>query len=162
MIFDPISLTENVTPAAVESKLLSRDHAVALAMALHLNEFALVRQVLEETPFASIAHVVRAINSAHLEWLMQMLAKIMDTSPHVEFYLEWCLEILKMHGMHMEKHRTSFMRAFRALHKIVQTRHDDVKAICNQNRYTLDFISSQARIKKNQQERDIVGNMAVS
>lgn len=152
MIFDPISLTENVTPAAVESKLLNGDHPIALAMALHLNEFALVRQVLEETPFASIIHVVRTINPIHMERLMQLLAKIMDTSPHVEFYLEWCLEILKTHGMYMDKHRASFMRAFRALHKIVQTRHDEVKTICNQNRFTLDFISTQARLKRRRQD----------
>lgn len=152
MIFDPISLTESITPAAVESKLMNGDYAIALQMAAHLNEFTLVRQVLEETPFASITHVVRTIGPEHLERLMQFISKIMDTSPHVEFYLEWCLEMLKTHGMHMDKHRTSFMRAFRAMHKVVQTRDDEVKTICNQNRYTLDFIASQARLVQSQQE----------
>jgi periodic tryptophan protein 2 len=115
-------------------------------MALHLNEFALVRQVLEETPFASITHVVRTIGPEQLERLMQYAAKIMETSPHVEFYLEWCLEVLKTHGIHMDKHRPLFMRAFRAMHKVVQTRHDELKTICNQNRYNLDFIATQARL----------------
>jgi periodic tryptophan protein 2 len=146
MIFDPISLTENITPAAVESKIMSGDYSIALQMALHLNEFALVRQVLEETPFASITHVVRTIGPEQLERLMQYAAKIMETSPHVEFYLEWCLEVLKTHGIHMDKHRPLFMRAFRAMHKVVQTRHDELKTICNQNRYNLDFIATQARL----------------
>jgi periodic tryptophan protein 2 len=166
MIFDPISLTENITPAAVESKLMNGDYAIALQMAVHLNEFALVRQVLEETPFASITHVVRTIGPEHLERLMQFIAKIMDTSPHVEFYLEWCLEMLKAHGMHMDKHRTSFMRATRAMHKVVQTRDDELKTICNQNRYNLDFIASQARLVQSQQEHEaqheVVESMVMS
>lgn len=153
MIFDPISLTENITPAAVESKLLNGDYSLALQMAVHLNEFALVRQVLEETPFASITHVVRSIGPEHLERLMQFIAKIMETSPHLEFYLQWCLEILKTHGMNLDKHRSSLMRAFRAMHKIVQTRHDELKTICNQNRYNLDFIASQARLVQSLQDQ---------
>ncbi len=54
MIFDPISLTEAITPGAVTSKLHAGDYAIALRMAVHLNEFALIKRVLEETPYASI------------------------------------------------------------------------------------------------------------
>lgn len=146
MIFDPISLTEAITPLAVETKLANGDYGIALRMAIHLNEFALVREVLEATPYASIPHVVRMIGPEHLEKLMQFLAKIMDTSPHIEFYLHWCLRMLRTHGVHMDKHRGSFMRAFRAMHKAVQTKHDELKTICNENRYNLDFIENQARL----------------
>ena len=52
--------------------------------------------------------------------------------------------MLKTHGVHMDKQRSTFMRAFRAMHKIVQTKHGELKTICNQNRYTLDFIENQA------------------
>jgi periodic tryptophan protein 2 len=151
MIFDPISLTEAITPAAVESKLASRDFGMALRMSVHLNEFGLVRQVLEDIPYASIDHVVRSIGPEHLERLMQFIAKIMDGSPHIEFYLQWCLQLLQTHGLHMDKHRGSFMRAFRAMHKTAQTRQDELKTICNENRYTLDFIEDQARLIQNHQ-----------
>jgi periodic tryptophan protein 2 len=151
MIFDPISLTEAITPGAVESKLASGDHSMALRMAVHLNEFALVKQVLEEIPYASITHVVRSVGPEHLERLMQFIAKIMEGSPHIEFYLQWCLQLLQTHGLHMDKHRGSFMRAFRAMHKTAQTKHDELKTICNENRYTLDFIGDQARLIENQQ-----------
>lgn len=151
MIFDPISLTEAITPGAVESRLSNGDYSMALRMAVHLNEFALVKQVLEEIPYASIEHVVRSIGREHLERLMQFIAKVMDGSPHIEFYLQWCLQLLQTHGLHMDKHRGSFMRAFRAMHKIVQTRHDELKTICNENRYTLDFIEDQSRLTHTQQ-----------
>jgi len=60
MIFDPISLTEAITPAAVHSKLGLGDHGLALRMALHLNEASLVQEVMEHTPFSAIPLVVRS------------------------------------------------------------------------------------------------------
>lgn len=148
MVFDPISLTEDVTPAAIESKLFGGDYSVALRMAIHLNEFALVKQVLEETPYASIPHVVRSVSSdnSELERLLQFVAKVMDDSPHIEFYLQWCLQLLETHGMYMDRHRGSFMRAFRAMYKSIQTRHDELKTVCNENKYTLDVIEDTVKL----------------
>mmetsp|Transcript_21573 Transcript_21573/g.39130 ORF Transcript_21573/g.39130 Transcript_21573/m.39130 type:complete len:248 (-) Transcript_21573:148-891(-) len=146
MIFDPISLTEAITPVAVEARLASGDYGVALRMAIHLNEYALVREVLENTPYGSIAHVVRSVGPEQLEKLMQFVSKSMENSPHIEFYLEWCLQLLQTHGLHMEKHRGSFMRAFRAMHKTVQTRHDELKTICDENKYTLHFLENQTEL----------------
>jgi periodic tryptophan protein 2 len=146
MIFDPISLTEAITPAAVESKLSTGDYSMALRMAIHLNEFALVKDVLEKTPFNSIAHVVRSMGSEHLERLLQFVAKVTADSPHIEFYLQWCLQMLQSHGVYMDSHRGAFMRAFRAMHKAVATRHDELATICDQNKYTLDFIENHAKL----------------
>merc|ERR1712166_1300041 len=114
MLFDPISLTEAITPAAVEIKLLNKDYSMALRMSIHLNEYKLMKQVLEEIPYGSVPSVVKTISSEQLERLMNTIAKIMDTSPHVQYYLRWCLEKLK--------------------------------TICNQNKYTLDFIESHAQL----------------
>jgi periodic tryptophan protein 2 len=146
MIFDPISLTEAITPAAVEAKLAAAEYGLALRMAIHLNEFALVKTVLEQTPYKSIAYVVRSVGPEQLEPLLQFVAKITADSPHIEFYLQWCLELLQTHGMHMDRHRGSFMRAFRAMHKAVATKHDELKAICNENKYALDYIQDQATL----------------
>ena len=146
MIFDPISLTEAITPAAVESKLAQESYSMALRMALHLNEDALIQQVLEEIPHSSVGPVVKTIGPEQLERLMNTIAKVMEHSPHVQYYLTWALELLKTHGIHMDKQRATFLRAFRAMYKVVQTKHDELKTICNQNRYTLDFIECQAKL----------------
>merc|ERR1712007_346610 len=117
MIFDPISLNEEITPGAVRANLRTGKHSIALLISLHLNEYVLVREVLEEIPFGSIPHVVKAVGSEHLERLMQFISKCMLNSPHLEFYLEWCLQMLKQHGAHMDKQRGGFMRAFRAMRR---------------------------------------------
>ena len=162
MMFDPIFLTEAITPAAVESKLDAKrpQYGVALSMAVHLNEYALVKQVLDSTPYASISHIVRGLGPTQLERVMQFLTKVLEEgSPHIEFYLQWCLQLLQTHGVFLERRRGSFMRAFRAMHKVIQTRHDELKTICNENKYTLDFVEDQARlILKKRKQQETVSN----
>ena len=152
MIFDPISLTEAITPAAVGAKLALGEHGLALRMAIHLNEYALVKDVLGQTPFDSIPHVVRSVGMEHLERLLQFVAKVAADSPHIEFYLQWCLQLLQSHGIYMDSHRGTFMRAFRAMHKAVQTRYDELKS-SDQNRYMLGFIEDHARLLMEQEQQ---------
>jgi len=146
MIFDPISLTEEITPSAVQSNLISGNYSVALLISLHLNEFSLVRQVLDETPYDSIHHVIKAVGHEHLERLLQFVSKILMESPHLEFYTQWCLEILHCHGMYMEKHRSTYMRAFRAMHRAVQIHHDELRKVCDENKYMLDVMEDQSKL----------------
>lgn len=146
MIFDPVSLTEAITPAAVDTAIASGDFSLALKMAVHLNEFDLVRDVLESTPYTSIAASVRSIGPEQLERILQYVTKVATDSPHIEFYLQWCLELLQTHGLYMDKHRGTYMRAFRAMHKCIQTRYDELATICQQNKYNLKFLEDHTML----------------
>jgi len=146
MVFDPLALTEAVTPAAVQTNLREGKYGMALLMSLHLNEFALVKSVIEDTPYESIGIVVKSVGRQHLGQLIQFLSKCMEDSPHVEYYLQWCLELLQTHGVYMEKNRGKYLRSFRALFRVVQSRYVDLKAICDDNKYSLHFLQSQANL----------------
>lgn len=146
MIFDPIGLTESITPSAVQRHLSNRGYGTALRMSMHLNELSTVQHVLEETPFASIPLVIKVIGPDQLEQLLQFLSKCMMDSPHLEFYVEWCLQVLQHHGVYLQKHRGRFMRAFRALYKVMLTRFDELKGMCDENGFTLQFVEEQAKL----------------
>jgi periodic tryptophan protein 2 len=146
MMFDPVALMEAITPAAVALHLQKKHYSQALIMSMHLNESELVQQVLDATPYSSIPHVVEAVTSQHLECLMQFLTVALLESPHVEFYVEWCLQVLQTHGGRLQKNRPKYMRAFRAMFKILQTKQEECKTICDNNRYTLDFIVEQSQV----------------
>jgi len=152
LIFDPLALTEAVTPSAVRTNLRKGKYSMALLMSLHLNEFALVKSVIEDTPFESIATVARSIGKENLNQLIQFLSKSMEDSPHIEYYLRWCLELLQTHGIHMEKNRGQYLRAFRALFRVVQSRYTDLKSICDENKYSLDFLENQTNLILGQSE----------
>ena len=98
------------------------------------------------TPYESIATVVRSIGQEHLSQLIQFLSKCMEDSPHVEYYLQWCLELLQTHGLFMEKNRGKYLRSFRALFRVVQSRDVDLKSSCDDNKYLLDFLENQAKL----------------
>lgn len=146
MVFDPIFLTENITPTAVEAKLSLGDYGIALRMAVHLNEFDLVKEVVERTPPKSIDQVIRAFGGENLERLFQFVNKGMEDSPHVEFYLNWSLSLLQIHGGAVEKNRPMFMRALRSMYKTIQTRQSELRPICDNNKYTLAFIENQSQL----------------
>jgi len=116
-------------------------------MALHLNEFSLVHSVIEGTPFKNITHVVKIVPPPQLDRLMQYLSKCMaDGSPHLEFYVEWCLQLLLHHGVLLQKQRGRFMRAFRTMFKVLSTRFEELKGICDENGFTLHFVEEQAKL----------------
>jgi len=150
MVFDPISMTEDITPKQVLSNLFEGKYAVALLISLHLNESTLVKQVIEGTPYDKIVHVVKSVTPDHLDRLIEYTSQFMADSPHVEFYIQWCCEILSNHGAYMEKQRSTFMKSFRLMHKTVHSQHEELKRICDENTYTLDFVQDQSKLSENE------------
>jgi periodic tryptophan protein 2 len=155
MIFDPISLSEAITPDNIEQKLAKGDHSLALRMALHLNEYELVKTVIEETPYKTIPLVVRSVGTNQVESLMQIIGKITEDSPHIEFYVEWCLQLLQIHGIHIDKNRGQFMRALRAMHRVLTTKHDDLNVVCTTNKYALSFLHDHATLLANERKQEV-------
>jgi periodic tryptophan protein 2 len=143
MTFDPIQLTEALTPAAVIAKAISGEYSVALRMAININEGSLIKQVVETTPFDSISRTVQAVAPQHLERLIQFLAQEMATSPHIEFYLTWCMELLRNHGLSLERSRSILMKSFRALYRTVFTKFEELKSVTDNNKYVLEFLENQ-------------------
>ena len=166
MIFDPISTLEQevITPATIEHKLSLREYSAALRMALYLNEYHIIQNVLDQIPYGSIEFVCRSIHhdatanpnkkknsTLHhqpLEILLQVISTMIDESPHIEFYIQWSLVLLQLNGYMIECHRVHYLRVLRALHKAIVSKRTDVYAICNDNKYLLEFIEQHASLMK--------------
>jgi len=144
MVFDPIALTEAVTPKAVLDALRMKQHGNALIMSLHLNEVSLVQEALESIPPKTIALVAKSISPNYLEKLLYYMSKFMAESPHIEYYLEWCVQLLSSHSQYLTKNHTHFMRSFRSLFRTVKTHNDDLVKVCDENKYMLEFIMEQS------------------
>lgn len=99
LAFDPFELDEDITPETISKTLARREYARALVMALHLNEEPIIARCVEGVPLASIPLVAQTLRGEmYLQRLLQLLAKRMDRSPHLEFYLQWSLAVLNSHG----------------------------------------------------------------
>lgn len=121
LTFDPFELDEDITPESISQTLKREQFARALLMALHLNEEHMMEKCVEGTPVSSVPLVVRALQGeAYVKRLLALLAKKMDASPHLEFYLQWSLAVLNAHGAKMRADSSSsFLATLRALQKSV-------------------------------------------
>merc|ERR1712226_662609 len=102
---------------------------------------------MEKIPYASIVHVGKTIHPSMLEKLLHYLAQFMNDSPHVEFYIQWCLELLMYHGTHMEKNRSEYLRGFRSMYSSVVSKYRDLNKEGCRNKFMLEFVESQARLR---------------
>ena len=96
MVFDPIALTEDVTPSAVASAVTKGKWGEGLIMALLLNETDLIASVCDNVPVGMIELVLRGVGRDHFERLLNFVGERIGASAHVEFYLEWFLSFCKV------------------------------------------------------------------
>ena len=135
-----------MTPASVNQAIQFKQYGKALLMSMHLNEVSLVQVVIESIPLPAISLVVKSVTHVHLERLLHYIAKFITESPHIEYYLEWVLQLLQTHGRHLQKNHVKFMRAFRSMHRVLRTRYDELRTVCDDNRYALEFFEEQGLI----------------
>lgn len=119
LTFDPFDLDEDITPDTIKRTLKRAEFTKALLMSLHLNEEDLIEKCVESVPPESIALVAQALKDSYLKRLMELLAKRIDKSPHLEFYLQWSLAVLNAHGAKLRDDPSDFLATFRALQKSI-------------------------------------------
>lgn len=140
MHFDPTDLDLDVLPETVYACLERKEFARALAMSLRLNESELIAEVMDQTPHDQISLVVRSVPSTRLQRLLDILCAQLDSSPHVEFYLVWALQILSSAGI--KRSSSTLARSFRTLQKMVSRHQQDLAPVCNENLYLLQYLAS--------------------
>ncbi|TYZ61160.1 hypothetical protein PybrP1_012376 [[Pythium] brassicae (nom. inval.)] len=142
LTFDPFELDEDITPDAIARALKRGELTKALLMSLHLNEEDLIARCVESVPPASIALVAQALKDSYLKRLLQLLAKRIDASPHLEFYLQWSLAVLNAHGAKLRDDPGDFLATFRALQKSVTHHLTDLAKICDDNQFSLSYLKT--------------------
>ena len=147
LVFDPIDLSQHITPSSIFWHLSLSQYGLALKTSLALNEESITLQVLDGIPFSSISAVARQINPEYLPSLLSSLARQVSESPHVEFYLEWALQLLMHHGTVLgRQHRNRFLRALRTLHREIAERYKNLQAAASSNRYLLEFLEEHGKL----------------
>ncbi|KAG0243067.1 hypothetical protein BGW41_002929 [Actinomortierella wolfii] len=143
LLFDPFDLEIDITPESILETLDEKDFLKALVMAFRLNERPLIQQVYEAIPPSDVPLVARQLPTKYLERLLKFIASYLEDSPHLEFHLIWCKNLLVSHGRYLKEHSGEFLTVFRGLQKGVGKLHEDLAKVCNDNTYTLEYLSSQ-------------------
>lgn len=131
-LFDPFNLEEDITPEAINEALMNENYSEALNMCLRLNLPAYIKKVIECTPVNCIDLCVTSLNNFYCEKLLNYLAKGLETSHHLQFYLTWLKSIF---GRSNNLSLPNNVLLKRNLTKI----HHDLSKVCEFNKYSIKY-----------------------
>ncbi|KAL5729517.1 U3 snoRNP protein [Ranunculus cassubicifolius] len=147
-IFDPTDLDMDVTPEAVDIALSEDEPKRALLLSLRLNEDSLIRKCLLSVKPIDIPAVASSIPIRYLKRLIEALAELLESCPHLEFILSWCQELCKAHGHSIQQTSRSLLPALRSLQKAITRLHQDLADTCSSNEYLLRYLCTSTTATK--------------
>jgi len=136
-----------------------------LIMSIRLNEEELLKKTYEAIPPSEIQLIVQELPPLYIPRVLSFLGRFMETSRHIEFDLMWCLHIFNNHGSYLKSQKYStthhslqisatsqsqfslnqnnkLSSIFRQLQKTLLKNQSDLTKICDDNYYTLHYLSS--------------------
>ena len=140
--FDPFDLSMEVTRDNVLSTLREKHYSAALGMSFRLNEKDLIVSVMESIPTADVELIVQNLPLSLVERFLSVLAERVESSPHLQFYLHWCVSLLKYHTTHLRERSSSIAASIRDLQKSIVQKQTDLGRICDGNSYKLQYVLS--------------------
>ncbi|EDV38088.1 uncharacterized protein Dana_GF13779 [Drosophila ananassae] len=141
VVFDPFDLSLEVTPKAVHEALKRLEYTKALVMSLKLNEPNLIALVLERVPYRDIDLVCADLSPEFAQRLLQQLARQLQATPHIEFYLQWSCCLLTKHG---NQDGVFQHTGLLALHEVLSRKYEMLNKICDFNKYTMKVLLDRA------------------
>ncbi|KAK7311851.1 hypothetical protein RJT34_10268 [Clitoria ternatea] len=140
-IFDPTDLDIDVTPEAVYEALIENQPSRALILSLRLNEDSFIKKCIFAVSPEDIPAVATSIPFKYIQRLIELLADLLETSPHLEFILRWFQGLSKAHGISLLQSSRNHGPSLKSLHKSM-SRLQDLADTCSSNEYMLRYICS--------------------
>lgn len=147
LVFDPFDFAMDVTPQNVRGSLEQKEYSVAMMMAFRLNEHKLIQEVVEMIPVSDIDFVSDSLPDVYVVKMLSFVAGQLESSRHVEFYLQWCRHLLVRHGPRLKQTSLSLLSMLRSLQKNLSRKYTELSKICDHNKYMLQYLLALAKIK---------------
>lgn len=140
--FDPYKLVIDVDPTTARRALLDRNFGPALIQAIQLNDKQLFQEVIEGIPLQEIAVIVANLNLEYVKRILTIIAKFLNETRHLEYYIIWVKTLLYKHGVAM-KNLTSAETTpiVRTLHQNCNRLYMNLKRNSDFCKYSLDFLT---------------------
>jgi len=140
--FRPEDLDVDVTPDKILELLKSEKHSLALSYAFRLNEDEFIVRAVENIPVNDIEVLVRHIPQYYLQRILTFIAKQLEESSHIQFYLTWTKYLLSLHGSYIKSNSRSLMPVLRMFQKSLTRHSNSMSSLCDNNYYTLTYLLS--------------------
>ena len=77
----------------------------------------------------SVGLVIRYLPDVYINKLIPFLAEGLDHTPHLQFYVQWCRELLCAHGDSLKERSSEIMGSLRDLQKSVLQKQRDIGSL---------------------------------
>eukprot|EP01038_Epipyxis_sp_PR26KG_P014178 gene14178-19024_t len=168
MLFAPTDLDIAITPQAIENSFNREEYGLAINMALHLGERELIKKAFDSVPMDSIELVVKSVDPRMMKDALKFIAEELVYSRHIEYYLRWCWEMLRIFGNVLQSNSLSMMHmeSVRALIRAISVHEKEILKMADENLFSLGFIAQQtvtdnkpAFLDQNEKELDDIDEM---
>ncbi|XP_050232821.1 periodic tryptophan protein 2 [Mercurialis annua] len=146
-IFDPTDLDIDVTPEAVDEALNEDQPNRALILSLRLNEDSLIKKCIFSINPLDIPAMASSVPYRYLQRLIEALADLLESCPHLEFILRWCQELCKAQGNSIQQNSRNLLPCLKSLQKAITRIHQDLADTCSSNEYMLRYLCSASSNK---------------
>ncbi|KAK7303555.1 hypothetical protein RJT34_14462 [Clitoria ternatea] len=140
-IFDPTDLDIDITPEAVLEALSENQPSRALILSLRLNEDSFIKKCIFALSPEDLPAVATSIPFKYIPRLIELLADLLETSPHLEFIFRWFQGISKAHGISILQSSRNLGPSLKSLHKPMSGQQHLVDTTSS-NEYMLRYICS--------------------
>ncbi|KAI9366885.1 WD40 repeat-like protein [Zopfochytrium polystomum] len=154
IMFDPYDLEIDITPESIMEVLEDRDFTRALVMSFRLGENYVMDNVYDSIPPASIVSVAKNIPVKYLNKLLVLIARKIESSPRIQFNLQWSAAVLRFHGSYLKDRNQIHASALRAVFKATENVYSVLGKVSSSNINTLKYLKCQMEMK---QERKLAG-----
>ena len=148
LFFDPFDLEMDITPESVDKTLQSEDYSTALMLSFRLNEQHLIQKVFENVPVSDVEFVVKNLPDVYVDKLLHFIGGQLETTRHIEFYLMWSQKLMVLHGPKIKNRSQSIRGYLQTMQKNLTLRYQDLSKVCDQNKYSIQYLLSLAQTKK--------------
>jgi periodic tryptophan protein 2 len=145
MQFAPTDLDVAITPQSIRAAAARHEYGLAVNMALHLAEPAVLKEAVDAVPADSVELVVKSLDRRMLRAVLRFLAEEVAASRHVEYYLAWCWAVLRAHGAVLQADSLPHLESLRALIRAVGLHEKEVMRMSDENLFSLEFLATQGR-----------------
>jgi len=140
MAFTPYDLEMETTVEKTLEFLSEKELGKAIVCSLRLNEDELVQRVIESVNPDDIQGICQSLGDEFSVRLLNHVAKQLETSNHLEFYLLWSKHLLFSSGKHLKENSLEHMPLFISLQKNLTRASENLGKLCDGNIYTLEYL----------------------
>eukprot|EP00795_Rhopilema_esculentum_P000504 gene504-10184_t len=138
--FTPYDLEMDTTVEQTVELLAKNELGRALVCSLRLNEDSLVKRVMESIKPDDIQGICQSMTESFAVQLLNHVAKQLESSGHLEFYLIWTKQLLFTWGKYIKENSLEVMPLLINLQKSLARTSEDLGRLCDGNIYALDYL----------------------